>query len=384
GKKIATENLPPNNLVFLIDVSGSMNSPEKLPLIKSAFHLLVEQLRPQDKVSIVVYAGNAGVVLEPTSGREKETILAAIDRLQAGGSTAGGEGINLAYKMAKDNLLKDGNNRVILATDGDFNVGVSNDGDLVRRIEEKRDEGIYLTTLGVGSDNFKDSKMQKLADHGNGNYFYLDTIDEARKVFVQQMGGTLLTIAKDVKIQVEFNPAQVKAYRLVGYEKRNLAKEDFNNDKKDAGELGSGHTVTALYEVVPAASAESFNGVDALKYQTTTTTAPNVSDEMMTVKLRYKDPQVKDAKSKLLQQSVKSSQLFAPGTDNLRFAAAVAEFGMLLRNSEFKGIASYLSTLSEAKLATGKDEDGQHAEFFQLIEKAGLLDHTVTVKDNTH
>src|SRR6185436_15561209 len=252
GKKIATDNLPPANLVFLIDVSGSMMTTNKLPLVKSSLRLLVDQLRQQDHVAIVVYAGNAGLILPSTKGNEKETIMNAINGLEAGGSTAGGEGILLAYKTAKENFHQEGNNRIILCTDGDFNVGVSSDGELVRIIEEKREHGIFLTVLGYGMGNYKDSKMEKLADKGNGNYAYIDNILEAKKVLVKEMGGTLLTIAKDVKIQIEFNPAKVKEYKLVGYENRMLKDQDFNNDKKDAGELGSGHTVTALYEIIPA------------------------------------------------------------------------------------------------------------------------------------
>ena len=270
GKKIAMENLPPSNLVFLVDVSGSMGEEDKLPLIKSALHLLVEQLRPQDTVSIAAFAGSASGILEPTSGKDKDKIEAAIDNLEAGGSTNGDEGLQLAYKIAKENFLPNGNNRIIVTTDGDFNVGTTNDGDLIQMIEQKRDEGTYLTVLGFGMGNLKASRMEKLADSGNGNFAYIDSLDEARKVLVQQLGGTLYTIARDVKIQVEFNPAQVKAYRLVGYEKRMLKKEDFNNDKKEAGELGDGRTVTALYEIVPAGSAENFDNVDALKYQTST------------------------------------------------------------------------------------------------------------------
>lgn len=377
GKKVSVENLPPSNLVFLIDVSGSMGQPEKLPLVKSSLHLLVEQLRPQDKISIAVFAGSANLILGPTSGRDKDTILNVVDNLQAGGSTNGEDGLQLAYKTAEDNFIKGGNNRIIVTTDGDFNVGTSNDGDLVRMIEEKRKDGVYLSVLGFGMGNIKPSRMEKLADSGNGNYAYIDSLNEARKVLVRQLTGTLYTIAKDVKVQVEFNPALVTAYRLIGYEKRMLKKEDFNNDKQDAGELGAGHTVTALYEVVPVSSKEEFGNVDALKYQTSTT-APTaaISDEVMTVKLRYKEPQTKDDKSKLLVKILKTGELTAPGSEDFRFAAAVAEFGLLLRDSGYKGISSYLHVMTEARLATGEDKEGYRHEFIEMVEKAGLLDHS--------
>ena len=268
GKKIPVENLPASNIVFLIDVSGSMMDENKLPLVKASMKMLVDQLREQDKVSLVVYAGNAGLVLPATSGANKNAIKDAIDKLEAGGSTAGGQGIQLAYKTAKENFLKGGNNRVILCTDGDFNVGASSDDDLVRMIEEERKSGVFLTVLGYGMGNYKDNKMEKLADKGNGNHAYIDGLSEAKKVLVNEFGGTLFTIAKDVKLQVEFNPAKVQAYRLIGYENRMLNKEDFNNDKKDAGELGSGHTVTALYEVIPVGVKNEFlEKVDKLKYQ---------------------------------------------------------------------------------------------------------------------
>jgi Ca-activated chloride channel family protein len=369
GLEIETKDLPPNNLVFLLDVSGSMNSPDKLPLLKSAMRLLVAQLRLEDRVSIVVYAGAAGLVLEPTADRA--AILDAINRLSAGGSTAGGAGIELAYKTALKAFIKEGNNRVILATDGDFNVGVSSDGALTRLIEEKRETGIFLTVLGFGTGNYKDSKMEKLADKGNGNYAYIDDILEAKKVLVNEMGGTLVTIAKDVKVQVEFNPRQVKAYRLIGYENRMLAKEDFDDDAKDAGELGAGHTVTALYELVPAGSDEQVPITGALKYQKTKL---RNSDELMTVKLRYKQPD--SDVSKLIVQSVKAKdvQTVEKG-GNIAFASAVAEFGLVLRDSEYKGSASYDAILLRAKESKGSDAEGYRAEFIRLVEKARLLDH---------
>ena len=369
GLDIETSDLPPNNLVFLLDVSGSMNSMDKLPLLKSAMRLLVDQLRPEDRVSIVVYAGAAGVVLEPTA--DKAEILQAIKRLNAGGSTAGGAGIELAYKLAKQEFMKKGNNRVILATDGDFNVGVNSDGDLVRLIEEKRDTGIYLTVLGFGSGNLKDAKMEKLADKGNGNYAYIDDILEAKKVLVNEMGGTLVTIAKDVKIQIEFNPQHVKGYRLIGYENRMLAAADFDNDLKDAGELGAGHTVTALYELIPAGSGIEVPSAGELKYQTTRMID---SDELMTVKLRYKNPD--EDESRLIKRAVAVNDIHSiTNSDNIAFASAVAEFGMLLRNSEYKGTASFEDVLKRAKAAKGSDDEGYRAEFIRLVEKAELLSH---------
>ncbi len=331
--------------------------------------MMVQQLRPEDKVSIVVYAGSAGKVLDPTSGDNKEKILAAIDQLQAGGSTAGGAGINLAYQLAKDTFIKDGNNRVILATDGDFNVGISSTSEMERMIEEKRKDGIFLTVLGFGGDNYKDNRMETLADKGNGNYYYIDSLKEARKVLVTELGSTLFTIAKDVKIQIEFNPGQVKAYRLIGYENRMLAKEDFNNDQKDAGEIGAGHTVTALYEIVPADSKETFGNVDALKYQKPVETV--ASSEMLTVKLRYKEP-TEDV-SKLISKPVSKTEVKDAPTGDFAWAASVAEFGMLLRGSEFKGSASYDEVLKRAKANVGEDKFGFRAEFVTLVENAQTL-----------
>ncbi|MCU0426507.1 MAG: von Willebrand factor type A domain-containing protein [Candidatus Kapabacteria bacterium] len=383
GKQIPLSQLPASNLVFLIDVSGSMDSPEKLPLLKDAFTMLTKQLRPQDRVAIVVYAGAAGVVLSPTDGSDKNRIFAALNNLSAGGSTAGGEGIKLAYHLARQYFIKGGNNRVILATDGDFNVGTSSEGDLVRLIEKERESGVFLTVLGFGMGNYKDSKMEKLADKGNGNYAYIDNAREAERVLVGQMQGTLYTIAKDVKIQVEFNPSQVQAYRLIGYENRLLAKEDFNNDTKDAGEIGAGHTVTALYEIVPVGVAfqnPSGNGsVDALKYQTTQQQkpleikiVPNISTELMTVKIRYKESD--GTVSKLLERPVPN--IDAPlqaASQNFKFSAAVAEFAMILRESPFKAQASYNQVLSLASESLGKDTDGYRAEFIRLVETAQML-----------
>ncbi|MFM9949846.1 MAG: von Willebrand factor type A domain-containing protein [Saprospiraceae bacterium] len=385
GKTISTENLPASNLVFLIDVSGSMSAPNKLPLLQSAYKLLVDQLRPKDKVSIVVYAGAAGLVLSPTDGTDKIKIKEAIDKLSAGGSTAGGAGIQLAYKTAREQFVKGGNNRVILATDGDFNVGASSDEEMVKLIEKERESGIFLTVLGFGMGNYKDSKMQQLADKGNGNHAYIDNMSEARKVLVNEFGGTLFTIAKDVKLQIEFNPSKVQAYRLIGYENRMLNKEDFNDDKKDAGELGSGHTVTALYEIIPVGVKSSFIAtVDDLKYQKTeeekkVTIVP--SNELVNIKLRYKQPE--GAKSQLIEKPVLDKPLkISETSDNFGWSAAVAEFGMLLRKSELKGNATYVQALKLAKNAQGKDVNGYRREMIQLLEIArGLADPELVGKE---
>ena len=369
GKRLETEALPPNNLVFLLDVSGSMNDPKKLPLLKAAMKLLAEQMEAEDTIAIVVYAGAAGLVLEPTPGSETSQILAAIDSLKAGGSTAGGAGIELAYQVAKANFLPQGNNRVILATDGDFNVGPSSDAELVRLIEEKRDDGIFLTVLGLGTGNYKDSKMEQLANKGNGNYAYLDTLQEAKKALVTEMGGTLVAIAKDVKLQIEFNPAAVKAYRLLGYENRLLEAEEFNDDQKDAGELGAGHSVTALYELIPAGSPASVPGVDPLKYQQSIVLP---SEDLLTLKLRYKRPE--EDTSQLLQQALQRDDIWQSNpSENLQFASAVAEFGLLLRNSEYKANADYRAVLTRATQAQGADSYGYRSEFLDLVEQAELL-----------
>ena len=371
AKRVSLEKLPPNNLVFLLDVSGSMNHPKKLPLLVSAFKLLVGEMREEDHAAIVVYAGAAGMVLPPTSGADKGKIVEALEKLRAGGSTAGGAGIKLAYKVAKENYDPKGNNRVILATDGDFNVGVSSDAELVRMIEEKRKDGIFLTVLGLGSGNYKGSKMEKLADKGNGNYAYLDSLTEARKVLVTEMGGTLLTIAKDVKVQIEFNPAKVKEYRLVGYENRMLKKEDFADDKKDAGELGAGHTVTALYEIVPETGEPS---AAALRYQETRPKASAMgSDELAYVKLRYKPP--KAERSILVSRPVSDKCVkLAKSSDNFQFSAAVATWGMLLRNSKHKGSASYEQVSELADAGKGHDEFGYRAEFLELVKLSAKLE----------
>ncbi len=374
GERVDTENLPASNLVFLLDVSGSMQSPNKLPLLKASFRMLVNELRAQDRVAIVVYAGAAGLVLPSTSGAEKGTILDAIEALEAGGSTAGGAGIALAYRVARENHIEGGNNRVILATDGDFNVGASSDAEMVRLIEDRREQGTFLTVLGFGTGNLKDSKMEKLADHGNGNFAYIDNLMEARKVLVTEMGGTLLTIAKDVKIQVEFNPSRVQAYRLIGYENRLLANEDFNDDKKDAGELGAGHSVTALYEVIPVGVESAFpiRGVDSLRYQAPGTLASTSdSPELLFVKLRYKAPDGDE--SQLIEQPVLDSTN-EPSLD-LRFAAAVASFGMILRESEYCGSEwTMANVLSLARGSTGEDTEGYRAEFVRLVEAVNSME----------
>jgi len=368
GKSIDKSSLPPSNLVFLIDVSGSMSDPNKLPLLKSAFSLLINELRPQDRVAIVVYAGAAGLVLESTSGSRKERILSAIDNLEAGGSTAGGEGLKLAYAQAEKNFMEGGNNRIILATDGDFNVGVSSNGGMEKLVEEKRDLGIFITVLGFGMGNVKDDKMEIIADKGNGNYSYIDNLQEARKVLVREFGGTLFTIAKDVKFQIEFNPAKVASYRLIGYENRLLNDEDFNDDKKDAGEMGAGHNVTALYELVPSGSDEVLPSVDPLKYQNSGPNSKAIenSSEYLTIKLRYKKP---DGKTSMLFEKPVTGYIndLDGASDNLKFAAAVSEFGMILRNSEFKGNATLDGAARLARSGRGDDEDGYRSEMIRLI-----------------
>jgi len=375
GKEFKTDKRPASNLVFLLDVSGSMNRPNKLPLLKKSFALLINQLTEKDRVSIAVYAGAAGCVLEPTPGNEKRKIMEALNQLRAGGSTAGGAGIELAYSLARESFIKKGNNRVIIATDGDFNVGASSDKAMEDLIEDKRKSGVYLTVLGFGMGNYKDSKMEILADKGNGNYAYIDNILEAKKVFVQELGATLFTIAKDVKLQVEFNPIKVAAYRLIGYENRKLKDQDFNNDKKDAGELGAGHTVTALYEIIPVGVKSEFTDVDKLKYQRAKNFEVVDSEDILTVKLRYKKPHGK--KSILLSHVLENWDTKSKHTsDNFRFSAAVASFGMLLKKSEYLGTGTYASAINLAKSSKGKDEFGYRAEFIRLIEKAELLGGT--------
>lgn len=371
GLKIEAGDLPPRNLVFLLDVSGSMDDPLKLPLVKAAMALLVDTLTERDRVAIVVYAGSSGLVLPSTPGDRKETIREALAALEAGGSTAGGAGITLAYKVAEENFVAGGINRVILATDGDFNVGITSQGDLVRLIEEKRESGIALSVLGFGMGNLKDSTMEKLADKGNGNYAYIDSLHEARKVLVSEGGATLVTIAKDVKLQVEFNPRKVAAYRLIGYENRLLGAEEFNDDRKDAGEIGAGHSVTALYEIVPAGAAARLPKVDPLKYQQLRpVSAAAEGDELLTVKLRYKAPDG-DA-SRLMAFTLNDPGPREPSA-NGRFAAAVAGFGMLLRASEHKGSVSYPQVEELARGSLGPDPQGYRAEFARLVALAESL-----------
>jgi len=368
ARRLHLENLPPSNFVFLLDVSGSMMPENKLPLVKAAMRMLVNELRPKDHVAIVVYAGSAGLVLPSTTGDQKETILGAIDRLEAGGSTAGGAGIRRAYDEAVANFIRGGNNRVILATDGDFNVGVSSDADMVQLIESKRQTGVFLTVLGVGEGNLQAAKMEKLADHGNGNYAYLDNILEARKVLVHELGGTLFTVAKDVKIQVEWNPARVRAYRLIGYENRMLRNEDFTDDKKDAGEVGSGHSVTALYEIVPvgATTDVTIRVPDSLRYQRRSAEpSPAAGPELLFVKVRYKAPDGDE--SRLLSRAVLAGEGHAPSVD-FQFQAAVAEFGLLLRNSDHRGKADLGHVIAAAREALGADPEGYRAEFVKLAD----------------
>ena len=371
GRHVPTDRLPPSNLVFLIDVSGSMMSPDKLPLVKQAFRALVGELRAQDRVALVVYAGAAGLVLPPTSGDEKRTILEALDRLEAGGSTAGGAGLRLAYDVAREHFLPEGNNRVILATDGDFNVGVSSDAEMIRLVEARRSEGTFLTVLGFGTGNLKDTKMEQMADKGNGHYAYIDTFREAQKVFVQEFGGTLFTIAKDVKIQVEFNPAKVQAYRLLGYENRLMAKEDFADDRKDAGELGAGHTVTALYEVVPSGARPVALVDDSLVYQhTSLRPSATASSDLMTVRLRYKEPT--GSTSKLLRSRIED-RASGRSSDDMRFATSVAAFAMLLRDSEHKGSVTFDQVIEMARGARGADPEGYRGEFIGMVQTAKTL-----------
>lgn len=369
ARPIDVAHVPPRNLVFLIDVSGSMDSPDKLPLVRTALRMLADTLTPRDRIAIVVYAGASGLALPATSGAHKETIQAAIASLEPGGSTNGAAGITLAYQIAQEHFVRDGINRVILATDGDFNVGVTSQGELTRLIEEKRTTGVFLSVLGVGTGNVKDSTMEKLADRGNGNYAYLDTLHEARRVLLSEGGATLVTVAKDVKIQVEFNPALVGSYRLIGYENRLLASQDFNDDRKDAGEMGAGHTVTALYELVPPGEESGAPAVDPLKYQRPAAPGGQHPDEVMTVKLRYKAPG--GDTSRLLSVAVKNRPTELPA--NLGFAAAVAEFGLLLRGSDYAGSSSHASAAALARRFRGADPEGYRAEFIRLVELAGSL-----------
>jgi Ca-activated chloride channel family protein len=371
GRSVPVAERPSSNLVFLIDVSGSMQDEDKLPLLKRSLRALVDQLAPNDRVAIVVYAGSSGLVLPSTPGADKNRILKALDELEAGGSTNGGEGIQLAYQTARENFLKEGNNRVILCTDGDFNVGVTSQSELISLIEKERSSGVFLSVLGFGTGNLKDSTMEKLADKGNGNYSYIDSPSEGRKVLVEQMGATLFTIAKDVKVQVEFNPARVAGYRLIGYENRLLAKEDFNDDKKDAGEIGAGHTVTALYEIVPVGqSLPDQPSVDPLKYQAPATERSASSDELLTVKLRYKAPD--SNKSRLIESPVQApvEKAFDQASQDFQFVAAVAAFGMKLRGSPDAGDISWQEIQKIARRNLAEDPGSYRAEFLTLVEKA--------------
>ncbi len=370
GRELTDEARPASNLVFLVDVSGSMKPSNKLPLLKRSLHALMEKLRDDDRVAIVAYAGSSGIKLASTPGSEKPRILAALDRLAAGGSTNGSEGIELAYRTARKNFLPEGNNRVILCTDGDFNVGITSRRALVKLIEKERASGVFLSVLGFGNGNLKDATMESLADKGNGNYAYIDSLAEGRKVLVEQMDGTLFTIAKDVKVQVEFNPARVASCRLIGYENRLLAKEDFNNDRKDAGDIGAGHSVTALYEVIPVGVSDS-GTVDPLKYQSHPALVP--SDELLTVKLRFKGPDGDE--SQLIETTLPASppKPFSEASDDFRFAAAVAAFGMKLRNSPDAETIRWSAIESAAREALGDDPGSHRAEFLPLIQKARQL-----------
>jgi Ca-activated chloride channel family protein len=375
ARQIDLDQRPPCNLVFLIDVSGSMNEPNKLPLVKQSLRLLVEQLTARDRVALVTYAGTSGLVLPSTPGDQKPTLVQAIDDLEPGGSTNGAAGIELAYQTAASGFISGGINRVILATDGDFNVGVTDEGSLVRLIEEKAKSGVLLSVLGFGMGNLKDSTMEMLADKGNGNYAYIDTATEARKHLVEQVGSTLVTVAKDVKLQVEFNPTKVRSYRLIGYEDRLLQPEDFADDKKDAGEMGAGHTVTALYELIPAEEAEEgAPAAEPLTFQEPhTLTAAAFSDELMRLKVRYKDPD--GEQSRLLEWPVLDRETpLAKTSADFRFSAAVASFGMLLRHSSFKGNATFDGVIALAQAALGADPSGYRAEFVALVRKAGALE----------
>jgi len=372
GMRIDSADLPARNLTFLIDVSGSMEDENKLPLLKKSFRALLETLDEEDTVSMVVYAGASGAVLEPTPAHRRRVILGALDRLQAGGSTNGGEGIELAYRLAEQHFQEKGVNRVILATDGDFNVGTTSQGELVRLIERKREAGVFLTVLGFGMGNYQDSTLEQLADKGNGNYAYIDTLDEARKVLVEEGGASLVTIAKDVKIQVEMNPRYVGAYRLIGYENRALRAEDFTDDKKDAGEIGAGHTVTALYELLTPEQARKHLALEPLRYRKTEDSPENhESAELCHVNVRYKAPQGRT--SELLSFSVDSRADTRRTSDAFRFSAAVASFGMLLRQSEHAGASSFALVNDLAEGALGSDRNGYRREFLELVEQAQSL-----------
>jgi Ca-activated chloride channel family protein len=375
AQNINTANLPASNLVFLLDTSGSMDEDNKLPLLKQGLKIMIERLRPLDRVSIVTYSSVTGIALPSTPGSKKETIAAAVAKLEAGGSTAGGAGLQLAYKVAKENLIPGGNNRIILCTDGDFNVGVSSTAELERMVEDKRKDGVYLTVLGFGMGNYKDSRMETLADKGNGNYAYIDNLLEAKKVLGKELWGNLYAVAKDVKIQIEFNPAAVRQYRLIGYENRLLSREDFNDDSKDSGEMGSGQTVTAFYELVPqAAPAVGAPAPDPLAFQQSTIIP---SEDLLVFKLRYKKPDSSSEQSILVSTRMDAKSIYRALVDcdtDFRFASAGIEFGMLLRDSPYKGASAWASAMERARAAKGTDAEGYRAEFVKLVEMAELLD----------
>lgn len=380
GKELSDEDKRQSNLVFLLDVSGSMQPENKLPLVKKSMKMMLDKISPDDKVSIVVYAGAAGLVLPSTYVSDKHKILNAIDRLNADGSTAGGEGILLAYKTAEENFIEGGNNRIILATDGDFNVGVSNTSDLVQLIEEKKKSGIYLTILGFGMGNYKDGRLEELADKGNGNYYYIDNFMEAKKVLGHEITSTLFTIAKDVKIQVEFNPAKVLSYRLIGYENRMLKKEDFEDDKKDAGELGAGHTVTALYEVIPVKEVAAIQGYENLRYQEHRLKYEAVSSkEVLLFSIRYKEPD--EDTSKLLTKTLElDPEKEMEVSENFLFSSAVAQFALLLRDSQFKGTSNFDSVISLAEDSKGQDEFGYREEFISLVKNSRDMFERISIR----
>ena len=370
AKKIDLAKAPPSNIVFLIDVSGSMDEENKLPLLQSSFKLLLGQLRPDDKVAIVTYANGTKVALPSTSVKDKEKIIKVLDNLYASGGTSGGKGIQLAYEQAQKSFIKNANNRIILATDGDFNIGINNTTDLEKFIEKQRESGIYMSVLGFGIGNYRDDMAETIADKGNGNYAYIDNITEAKKVLVNELSGTLFAVAKDVKLQLEFNPKYVKEYKLIGYENRMLANEDFTNDKKDAGEIGAGHTVTALYELVPSDGKVA----QSLRYQSQELNEKGKGNELGFLKIRYKDPKVKDAKSvEITEPLVFNKKALKETSTDYRFAASVAEFGILLRDNSNKANATYDQVIELAEGAIGKDPEGYRKEFVRLVKSVKML-----------
>jgi len=370
AKKIDLAQAPPSNIVFLIDVSGSMDEENKLPLLQSSFKMLLGQLRPDDKVAIVTYANGTKVAHPSTRVKDKEKIIKVLDNLYASGGTSGGRGIQLAYEQAQKSFIKNGNNRIILATDGDFNIGINNTTDLEKFIEKQRESGIYMSVLGFGMGNYRDDMAETIADKGNGNYAYIDNITEAKKVLVNELSGTLFAVAKDVKLQLEFNPKYVKEYKLIGYENRMLANEDFTNDKKDAGEIGAGHTVTALYELVPSDGKVA----QSLRYQSQELNEKGKGNELGFLKIRYKDPKVKDAKSvEITEPLVFNKKALKETSTDYRFAASVAEFGILLRDNSNKANATYDQVIELAEGAIGKDPEGYRKEFVRLVKSVKML-----------